>query len=158
MTTREMVADEPEERKREDGSASAGAESSLERPRNHSLPNMTWTEDKDLGEDSLNDSIDSLSDPVTMGPDTKEKPKKEPGSGSWEYVLTRDFRNEVVTYIDLKKKRDAEKKSKAVAKKEKVEEKKLEKDMHERGPLAREDINLKICDLGNGCWTHHHFT
>jgi serine/threonine-protein kinase SRPK3 len=30
--------------------------------------------------------------------------------------------------------------------------------MHERGPLAREDIMLKICDLGNGCWTHHHFT
>ena len=30
--------------------------------------------------------------------------------------------------------------------------------MHERGPLADENINLKICDLGNGCWTHHHFT
>ena len=30
--------------------------------------------------------------------------------------------------------------------------------MHERGPLADEKISLKICDLGNGCWTHHHFT
>lgn len=30
--------------------------------------------------------------------------------------------------------------------------------MHRRGPLATEDIKLKICDLGNGCWTHHHFT
>lgn len=30
--------------------------------------------------------------------------------------------------------------------------------MHQRGPLATEDIKLKICDLGNGCWTHHHFT
>jgi len=30
--------------------------------------------------------------------------------------------------------------------------------MHKRGPLATEDIKLKICDLGNGCWTHHHFT
>ena len=32
------------------------------------------------------------------------------------------------------------------------------KNMHERGPLADENISLKICDLGNGCWTHHHFT
>lgn len=30
--------------------------------------------------------------------------------------------------------------------------------MHRRGPLATENIKLKICDLGNGCWTHHHFT
>lgn len=30
--------------------------------------------------------------------------------------------------------------------------------MHMRGPLANENIRLKICDLGNGCWTHHHFT
>jgi len=29
--------------------------------------------------------------------------------------------------------------------------------MHERGPLIDENISLKICDLGNGCWTHHHF-
>lgn len=25
------------------------------------------------------------------------------------------------------------------------------------GPLIDEDINAKICDLGNGCWTHYHF-
>jgi serine/threonine-protein kinase SRPK3 len=36
--------------------------------------------------------------------------------------------------------------------------KKLPENMHQRGPLASEDIKLKICDLGNGCWTHHHFT
>lgn len=28
----------------------------------------------------------------------------------------------------------------------------------ERGPKVDEDIRLKICDLGNGCWTHHHFS
>lgn len=26
-----------------------------------------------------------------------------------------------------------------------------------RGPLIDETINCKICDLGNGCWTHYHF-
>ena len=26
-----------------------------------------------------------------------------------------------------------------------------------RGPLIDETINAKICDLGNGCWTHYHF-
>ena len=27
-----------------------------------------------------------------------------------------------------------------------------------RGPQVDEGIRLKICDLGNGCWTHHHFS
>ena len=26
-----------------------------------------------------------------------------------------------------------------------------------KGPLIDESINVKICDLGNGCWTHYHF-
>lgn len=30
--------------------------------------------------------------------------------------------------------------------------------MTQRGALPDENIQLKICDLGNGCWTHHHFT
>lgn len=29
---------------------------------------------------------------------------------------------------------------------------------HERGPLVDENVFVKICDLGNGCWTHFHFT
>ncbi len=29
---------------------------------------------------------------------------------------------------------------------------------HERGPLIDENVKVKICDLGNGCWTHFHFT
>lgn len=29
---------------------------------------------------------------------------------------------------------------------------------HERGPLIDENVVVKICDLGNGCWTHYHFT
>ena len=27
-----------------------------------------------------------------------------------------------------------------------------------RGPKIGEDVNLAIVDMGNGCWTHHHFT
>lgn len=27
-----------------------------------------------------------------------------------------------------------------------------------RGPKVDENVRVKIVDLGNGCWTHHHFT
>jgi len=27
-----------------------------------------------------------------------------------------------------------------------------------RGRKLDETVMVKICDLGNGCWTHHHFT
>jgi serine/threonine-protein kinase SRPK3 len=27
-----------------------------------------------------------------------------------------------------------------------------------KGPKIDEKVRLKICDLGNGCWTHHHFS
>lgn len=27
-----------------------------------------------------------------------------------------------------------------------------------RGPKIDENVQVKICDMGNGCWTHHHFT
>lgn len=27
-----------------------------------------------------------------------------------------------------------------------------------RGPKIDENVLVKICDMGNGCWTYHHFT
>jgi len=27
-----------------------------------------------------------------------------------------------------------------------------------RGPRLRDDVQVKICDMGNGCWTYRHFT
>lgn len=27
-----------------------------------------------------------------------------------------------------------------------------------RGPKIDESVSVKICDMGNGCWTYHHFT
>ena len=27
-----------------------------------------------------------------------------------------------------------------------------------RGPKIGDDVQVKICDMGNGCWTYHHFT
>ena len=27
-----------------------------------------------------------------------------------------------------------------------------------RGPPLTEEVKLSICDMGNGCWTFHHFT
>jgi hypothetical protein len=29
---------------------------------------------------------------------------------------------------------------------------------NKRGPRIAEDVQVKICDMGNGCWTYHHFT
>ena len=34
---------------------------------------------------------------------------------------------------------------------------KLDKE-HIRGPKIDEKVRVKIVDLGNACWTHHHFT
>ena len=28
----------------------------------------------------------------------------------------------------------------------------------ERGPKIDKDVKLKIVDMGNGCWTYHHFS
>ena len=33
-----------------------------------------------------------------------------------------------------------------------------EKKKKKRGPKLNEDVRMKICDMGNGCWTFHHFT
>ena len=29
---------------------------------------------------------------------------------------------------------------------------------NKRGRKIDETVMVKICDMGNGCWTHHHFT
>lgn len=38
------------------------------------------------------------------------------------------------------------------------EEKKAEKLEHKKGRKIDERVKVKVCDLGNGCWTHHHFS
>jgi serine/threonine-protein kinase SRPK3 len=46
-------------------------------------------------------------------------------------------------------------------KKEKKAAKKRRKNMplgKDGKPLLDENLKLKIVDLGNGCWTHHHFS
>ena len=72
--------------------------------------------------------------------------------GGWHLNMTRDFNTEVQEYLEGKQLQSQIK----AKKKQKLEMQ--AKNMHERGPLATENIMLKICDLGNGCWTHHHFT
>jgi len=45
--------------------------------------------------------------------------------------------------------------------KETVEEMKADFDDQINGKRGRkldEKVMVKICDMGNGCWTHHHFT
>ena len=42
---------------------------------------------------------------------------------------------------------------------EKEEKEKAEKEEElKRGPRIGDDVQVKICDMGNGCWTYHHFT
>ena len=35
---------------------------------------------------------------------------------------------------------------------------KKEEKSKRRGPKIDENVSVKICDMGNGCWTYHHFT
>ena len=35
---------------------------------------------------------------------------------------------------------------------------KKEEKSKRRGPKLDENVQVKICDMGNGCWTYHHFT
>jgi hypothetical protein len=66
--------------------------------------------------------------------------------------------------IDAKnedKKKTPEKTDTAEKKNEQtVEEMKAEfAELHnKRGRKIDESVMVKICDMGNGCWTHHHFT
>lgn len=98
---------------------------------------------------------DSLNGTGSLNDSDNSTNQGDKATGAWQYVMTRNFREEVETYLAMRKKRIAEKKKRAS---DKADQEQKEKGMHERGPLAREDIMLKICDLGNGCWTHHHFT
>lgn len=36
-----------------------------------------------------------------------------------------------------------------------VQQEHEEKKAKKRGPKLDENLRLKICDLGNGCWTYH---
>jgi len=59
------------------------------------------------------------------------------------------------------KKKTPEKQDTAEKKNEQtVEEMKAEyAELHnKRGRKIDETVMVKICDMGNGCWTHHHFT
>lgn len=33
-----------------------------------------------------------------------------------------------------------------------------EEKIKKRGPKIDKNVMVKICDMGNGCWTYHHFT
>ena len=39
-----------------------------------------------------------------------------------------------------------------------LQNEKLNKKQKKRGPKLDENVQVKICDMGNGCWTYHHFT
>ena len=51
-----------------------------------------------------------------------------------------------------------EKEAEDSASKEDGGEKGEEKQESKRGPKIGDDVQVKICDMGNGCWTYHHFT
>jgi serine/threonine-protein kinase SRPK3 len=41
---------------------------------------------------------------------------------------------------------------------EDIKNQESESNENKRGPKINEDVQVKICDMGNGCWTYHHFT
>ena len=106
----------------------------FQRPRSHSLPNVTYQPD-DL-------------------------------QTSYVFKQDRNFGYEIQEYFHLKK--ELRKRKIALLNGElpvtgskliDPEQAELAKKqgVNVKGPLIDENINCKICDLGNGCWTHFHF-
>ena len=77
--------------------------------------------------------------------DNKAKAKKAANTAS----QTRNDKEAENKFDDLLD--DAAKEKQEREEKEKEEEQK-------RGPRIGDDVQVKICDMGNGCWTYHHFT
>ena len=88
------------------------------------------------------------------------------------FKLERDFGYEIQEYLSLRREirrrkqkllsgelqpDELEKKDQFTGQDEKTVELMKKQGVNVKGPLIDESINCKICDLGNGCWTHFHF-
>ena len=114
-----------------------------QRPRSHSLPNLSCKNPNEF--DDYGEEFDK---------DFK-----------YQFVLERNFGYEIQEYLSLRK--ELKRKKTQLLNGEIVDESKNEdpeqaelakkQGVNVKGPLIDEDINCKICDLGNGCWTHYHF-
>ena len=118
-----------------------------QRPRSHSLPNLLFQNEDD--------------DPF----DSDEQPKRS----NYQFNLERNFGYEIQEYI-LMRREIQKRKYRLQAGEIDLEELEDNKGRDPRdvelskkqlvdvtGPMIDETINAKICDLGNGCWTHYHF-
>jgi hypothetical protein len=118
-----------------------------QRPRSHSLPNLLYQEHEE-------DPFDSDGSPI------KHK-------SNYVFNLERNFGYEIQEYIMMR--REIQKRKQRLQNGE-LDEVSPNKSKDPRdielskkqlvdvsGPMIDEDINTKICDLGNGCWTHYHF-
>ena len=131
-----------------------------QRPRSHSLPNMVFKEREERFDDSDDEQMKQVSQMLAQ--------KKS----QYVFKLERDFGYEIQEYISLRReirKRkqkllsgelqpdELEKKDQYDGLDEKTVELIKKQGVNVKGPLIDETINCKICDLGNGCWTHFHF-
>lgn len=123
---------------------------------------MTFEQSTD---DMFDDDFES-DDPNKQNPwNTKKKSK-------YVFKLERDFGYEIQEYISLRRElrrrkqkllagelepEDGEQKNQYKGLDEKTVELMKKQKVNVKGPLIDETINCKICDLGNGCWTHFHF-
>ena len=118
-----------------------------QRPRSHSQPNLLYVD-----------------------PDTRDGEPPRSRASNYEYKLERNFGYEIQEYFMLKK--EIKKRKMQLMNGEAVDDnpesrnRELDSKQQEllkkqmvnvKGPLIDEDIDCKICDLGNGCWTHYHF-
>lgn len=79
----------------------------------------------------------------------------------YQFLYDRDFGAEIQQYFIQKnqiQKRIQAEHDEYDRKKAALADEAVQVKQHERGPLIDENVRVKICDLGNGCWTHYHFT
>lgn len=120
----------------------------IEQPQSHSVPNMAY-KNVQSDEDDMEDEIMAQSENDTGGNYVPVEHQK------LQFQLDRDFKTEVQNYFMLKQEQFNRKQQ-------------LQSGIYEdnertdrgvdRGPLIDETAVCRICDLGNGCWTHYHFT
>ena len=81
---------------------------------------------------------------MAIGGNKEPAAKKKAVAGSVERIDPREIESKLNGLID---EGSAEAKSEAAA-----------TENTKRGPKFGDDVQVKICDMGNGCWTYHHFT
>ena len=109
-------------------------------------------DDEDDGKPDLEEiNMDDIK--VESKPKKNEEQEKKQSKAANTASQTRDDKANEKQFDGLL---DGEAATKEQDEKEREEREKEEE--IKRGPRIGDDVQVKICDMGNGCWTYHHFT